>query len=316
MVDILMKVHVMEWLVHKEVNMTYLYKLCVLIAVLYLSSSQASPPTLKGDIIVPNVLFGLVNSVNYNTDVDYDIGSPSPVKFNDVQIDVFQGQIGSESPMLIQNTRNAHVDAYYKDSNGLKYFSFDTDTSINGSSGDILKSDVIQCLNSSCSSYNFILDSIGAGLTHVNIDAFTVDPTNGDFIFSIDAAGIISGMDVLPADLIRFNDTTGNFSLEYDSITSPASGGIGADKNIDALVQLSNGSFLVSMADAGNYSNGLIGLFSYLNTDILMYTPSSHQWSFAYRPFTTSNNMQVNITSLMAALKDAMFKDSFEDVFM
>ena len=248
--------------------------------------SYNPPPVVKNSYFVkgktnPNILGGpsLISVLHNNVIID-NIGTPPNT---------------TESPAFIINLRGTVVDGFHKDANGIKYFSFDADTVLLGA--DVLKSDIIKCTNIVCTSYTFFFDSNANNLKDVNINAFTLDPNNGDLIFSIDSDGKIGGASFYAADLIRFDGT--NFSLEYDSLDA-----FTRYKNIDALSFLPNNRYLVSFANEGVFH------------EVFEYNLTTGVWSTAYTPiFFGDGTYQMNMSSLMGYIKplaDLIFNDSFE----
>ncbi len=268
----------------------------------------------KSILLLVSVLFVLnlraqviseyLTEVNYSMGVDYLNADNISIFHNDVVNDTFSVVDSSESPAVIKNTRGARVDGYHKDSAGFRYFSFDADTFVNGSG--VLKSDIIRCSDSDCNSFSLTFDAVFESFQYININAFTLDPENGELIFSIADAAFINGLSYGAADLIRF-DNTGNYSLEYNSL-SPIDG-LGAHRNIDAITLLPNSHYIISLSNDGNYK----GEFNFLNSDVLQYYPPSRNWSLAYTPLSLGNAFnQVNIKSLMGFENDLIFKNSFD----
>ena len=250
------------------------------------------------------VISDFLTEVNYSMAVDYINADATSIFHNDVVIDTFSVVDSTESPAVIRNARGTRVDGYHKDSMGLRYFSFDADTRINGVS--VLKSDVIRCNDVTCSSFTFFFDASAESLKHININAFTLDPENGELIFSIANAALIDGVQYLSSDLIRFS-SAGNYSLEYNGAS--AVDGLGAYKNIDAVTLLANNYYIISLSSDGNYN----GEFSYLDSYVLQYYPPARSWSIAYTPLSLGSSFnQVNITSLMGFENDLIFKNGFD----
>lgn len=257
--------------------------------------------------------------LDYNADIDYSynppvvknsnldkgktianvLGGPSliSVLHNHVMIDDTINPFSStESPVSIINLRGAIVDGFHKDSNGIKYFSFDVDTILNGL--EVLKSDIIECADIICSNFYIFFDSDTNNLKDVNINAFTLDPNNGDLIFSIDSDGTVMGADIFASDLFRFDGT--NFSLEYDSLDA-----FTRYKNIDALTFLPNNRYLVSFANEDVFHK------------VFEYNLATSIWSTAYTPifFGNGGKYQKNMSSLMVYMKpviDLIFNNGFE----
>ncbi|MBL4661657.1 MAG: hypothetical protein JKY19_14960 [Alcanivoracaceae bacterium] len=250
------------------------------------------------------VISDYLTEVNYSMAVDYINADDISLFHNDVVVDTFAVVDSTESPAVIRNLRGARVDGYHKDSAGLRYFSFDADTRINGVS--ILKSDVIRCNDVACSAFIFFFDASAESLKHININAFTLDPENGELIFSVANATLIDGVQYLPSDLIRFN-SAGNYSLEYNGAS--VVDGLGAYRNIDAVTLLANSYYIISLSNDGNYN----GEFSYRDSYVLQYYPPTQSWSIAYTPLSLGSAFnQVNITSLMGFENDLIFKNSFD----
>jgi len=250
------------------------------------------------------VISEYLTEVNYSMTVDYVNADNTSIFHNDVVVDTFAVVDTTESPEVIRNTRGARVDGYYKDNAGLRYFSFDADTRVNGVS--VLKSDVILCNDTACSTFSFFFDASAESLKHININAFTLDPENGELIFSVADATLIDGVRYLPSDLIRFN-SAGNYSLEYNGAS--VVDGLGAYRNIDAVTLLPNSYYIISLSNDSNYN----GEFAYLDSDVLQYYPTTRSWSIAYIPLSLGSAFnQVNITSLMGFENDLIFKNGFD----
>ena len=269
-------------------------------------SSFALVLWLYGNSVYAQPMSDYITELNYNTSVDYLNGASISFLHNSVSEDTFGVVNSTVSPASIVAVRGARVDGFHREGNN-KYFSFDVDTRVNGTS--VLKSDILYCANPalcSAGTFTYLFDALSENFEHINIDAFTLDPDNGDLIFSIESAAVIDGLSYLPADLIRF-DFAGNYSLEYNSLS--ALDGLGSYRNIDAVSLLPNGYYLVSLADDGNYN----GAFSYLNSDVLEYHPPTRSWSLAYIPLSVGASFnQVNISSLAGFENDLIFKNGFD----
>lgn len=232
-----------------------------------------------------------IMQAEYSTDIDYD--TPIAVFHNYVIID----PIGSSAtPAPIRELRGAVIDGYHKDSAGLRYFSFDVDTRVNGSS--VLKSDIIKCNDSICSTFDFFFDSLTLNLKDININAFTLDPVNGDLVFSLDSDTRINGSLYLASDLIRYDGT--NFTLLYNSLSHTLT----RYRNIDALDYTDNGKYLVSFAN------------DTVVNDVYVFDIATGLWSIAFIPEMFGDDYnQVNISSLNVttqAVPELIFSDGFE----
>ena len=246
-----------------------------------------------------------LTEVDYNVNIDYVNAGAISIFHNDVMRDTIGVVNTTVSPSAIRAVRGSRVDGYHQDSSGMKYFSFDADTVVSGSS--VLKSDIIRCNNVSCSSLTYFFDATLEPFAQVNIDAFTLDPDNDELIFSIEAAATIEGNIYLSGDLIRF-DSAGDYSLEYDSTSNID--GIGAFSNIDAISLLPNSFYLVSLT---NINNEIVAGSRVLKSDILQYYPTTRSWDVAYTPLSFGNSYHnVNVTSLMGFEDDLIFKHGFE----
>ncbi len=239
-----------------------------------------------------------IQIVEYNTDLAYINSGPTTIPINHVMIDNTTTAPGtSPTPTPIREVRGAVIDGYHKDSSGFRYFSFDADTRVNG--GLVLKGDIIRCNNAACSTFNYFFDSQLLSVPDININAFSLDPANGELIFSIDSAATIAGNSYLASDLIRYDGTT--FSLEYGPIVAT---NIAKYRNIDAFSYTDNGKYLVSFADDG------------VNNDIYEYDIASTAWSIAYTPATLGDSYNpLNISSLMVttqSVSELIFSDGFE----
>ncbi len=275
------------WLVHKEATMKNLYKKAIWAIVLVLglfgACAWAAAPYIQ--------------IAEYNADIAYLDSELIITPINYVIIDDTTAILGSATPAPIKEVRGAVVDGYHKDSAGFQYFSFDVDTRVNGIS--VLKSDIIRCNNSICSTFSYFFDSQALAVKDVSINAFSLDPVNEDLIFSIDSAAVIAGSSYLASDLIRYDGTT--FSLEYGPIVAT---NIARYRNIDALSYTDNGKYLVSFATDG------------VNNDIYEYDIASTVWSIAYTPTTLGDSYNpLNISSLMIttqAVSELIFSNGFE----
>jgi hypothetical protein len=283
-----MKVLVAQWPVHKETTMNNLYKKAIwaisLVLGLYGTNIWAAAPYIQ--------------QAEYSTDISYINNSPVAVPINYAILDnTVTAPSGSITPAPIREVRGAVIDGIHLDSAGLRYFSFDVDTRVNGFS--VLKSDVIRCNDLSCATFNYFFDSHTLNVKHININAFSLDPVNGDLIFSIDSAAVITGDSYLASDLIRYDGTV--FSLEYGPIVVT---NIAKYRNIDALSYTDNGKYLVSFANDG------------VLNDIHEYDLASTIWSIAYTPTTLGDDYNpINISSLMIttqAVAELIFSDGFE----
>ncbi len=241
-----------------------------------------------------------IQRADYGADISY-LNSGSVTVFINIVVsdNTTTAPVGSQTPATIREIRDAIIDGYHVDSDtGLLYFSFDVDTRVGG--GVVLKSDVIRCNDSSCSTFDYFFDSDALNLKHININAFSLDPVNGDLIFSIDSASMIAGNAYLASDLIRYDGTA--FSLEYGSINVT---NIAKYRNIDAFSYADNGKYLVSFATDG------------VLNDIYEYDIASTIWSIAYTPTTLGDSYNpLNINSLMIftqPVPELLFSDGFED---
>lgn len=282
--------------------MKYIVKKIVYIScllTLFSGGSNAGSPMLS-----------VLKDIDYNVDIDFVDNFSEPILHNDVMKDPFSlfGFTSLESPANIANIRGNHVSGYHKDVQGSKYFLFDTAFLLGG--GPLLKNSIIKCSNESCSSYtNYLIGD--STLEDITINAFTLDPDNGDIIFSIENAGAINADPYFPADLIRLIRATGTYTLEVDSLASIGGVTLGVNRNIDALTLLYDGTYLFSLASDGSVSGGVA--FAYNKSDILLMNPTKGTFDFLYR----SENFgafqkRVNITSLMATDNDLIFRNGFE----
>lgn len=241
------------------------------------------------------IISDYLTEVDYNVNIDYE-NSVFSIFTNQVMIDEIGTMTGTESPAVITNIRGPRVDGYHKDQEGFRYFSFDADTRVNGST--VSKSDIIRCNDLACSSTIYFFDANIEDLKHININAFTLDPDNGELLFSIESAAVINSISFLPSDIIRFN-SEGDYVLEYDSLFT------GDDfaryKNIDGLTLLPNGYYIVSFVNEGVFH------------EIFEYNPPLDTWAAAYTPLSVGNNYgNINITSLMGFENDLIFKNGFD----
>jgi hypothetical protein len=259
-------------------------------------------------------LLTFLTDVSYGVDVDYDSDVPSAVLHNSVMQDVFSNLVGNETPANIVAIRKAHVAGFHKDAGGFKYFLFDGDFEYGGS--PIYHNDIIRCINSSCSTYAIYMAGNSAALRDVRIDAFTLDPANGDVIFSIETAAMINSQLFYPADLVRFSQTTGLYSLELDSLIGFGGGAVlSLNRNIDAVMLMPNGYYLFSFSNAGSIDTSA-GTLNYRKNDILYYklgvTASSLGLAYTPEHFASAQN-KVNLSSLMANMvDDIIFRDGFD----
>ncbi len=265
--------------------MNDLYKAIALVLGLYGTNLTAG--------VAPYIL-----QAEYSTDIHYTNSAPVAVSINLVILDNTTTAPGASlTPLHIREVRGAVIDGYHRDSAGLQYFSFDVDTFVGASM--FLKGDVIRCNNFGCSDITIFFDAEDFSATNININAFTLDPNNGDLIFSIDSAAMIAGSPYLASDLIRYDGTV--FSLEYGPIVVT---NIAKYRNIDALSYTDNGKYLVSFANDG------------VLNDIYEYDIASTIWTIAYTPTTIGDDYNpVNISSLMIttqAVSDLIFSNGFE----
>jgi len=242
------------------------------------------------------VIAPYLQEVRYSTNIDYVNAEPISIFSNHVIIDTIGSASSTLTPAVITDARNTQVDGYHLDSSGFQYYSFNTDTRVGGV--QVLKSDIIRCLDFVCSGFSIFFDSDALSVKDININAFTLDPNNGELIFSIQNDGEINGSTFLASDLIRFDGT--NFSLEYNSLSDIFS----RYKNIDGLMFASNNRYLVSFANESIFH------------EIYEYNLTTNVWSTAYTPLSFGDSYsQINIKSLMVAIQpvpDLIFQDSFE----
>jgi hypothetical protein len=238
-----------------------------------------------------------LQSLEYGTDIDYENGfivRRNHIVFNDLS--ALPGQ--TSTPINIREVKNAVVDGYHRDSNGNVYFSFDVDTRVNG--GGVTKSDIIRCTNIDCSAYSYFFNSVAESLVHININAFTLDPINGDLIFSIENDARINGALFFASDLIRFNGT--DYTLAYDSFSI----GFSRYKNIDAVSMTISNKFLFSFA-SDSVTNHIYEYDNVSGDSAIAYTP--------LRAILGDYYNQANINSLMVQIQplpDFLFADGFE----
>ncbi|MFK8012418.1 MAG: hypothetical protein AB8B80_10280 [Marinicellaceae bacterium] len=232
----------------------------------------------------------------YSLNVDHFTSGDDLVLHNELVIDNISGIDGIISADNIFNIRGAKVDGFHSESEGLRHYSFDADTRIGATV--IFKSDIVICNDDACSAPSLFFSAAAESMKGVNINAFTIDPDNGELLFSIESAATIDGIGYLPGDIIRYS-SDGDFSLEYNSFS--ASGGFALNRNIDGLTLLPNGYYLVSFVNevARNY--------------IYEYHPPSDSWDVAYTPLGLGNNGgSLNINSLMGFENDLIFKNGFQ----
>ena len=246
-----------------------------------------------------------VDEINYSVNIGHVNNGGISLFPNAVLQDYGDGSApnSSVSPTVIADIRGAVIDGYHRDGSGFKYFSFDADTRVGGSS--VLKSDIIRCDDFDCSTFSYYFDSLVEDLQHININAFTIDVTNGDLIFSTDGPATVGSISVVAADLVRFDGSV--FSLEYDSV-SPIDG-VGAYKNINAISMMSTGEYGISLADDGEYKDQ----FNYDNHWILNYSPQNRTWRWFYTILSFGDyENPVKITALMISENDLIFKNGFD----
>ncbi len=237
-----------------------------------------------------------LDALEFNSDVDFQ--SAFDIDHNDViLVDPSFGTSSNITPAIISSVRGAVVDGYHKDAAGLKYFSFDVDTIVNGSS--VLKGDILRCVDAACMDFILVHDSDVTNTIHININAFTFDPENDELIFSIDNNATIAGTPYLSSDLIRFDGT--NFSLEY----GPFLDVFLLHNNVDGLSMIDADQFLVSFANNSK------------RNDIYKVNTTTQTWNLAYTPFNdVSSFNHINVSSLMVHTQDVpelLFSDGFED---
>ncbi len=250
---------------------------------------------------------------DFTSDIDFIATDSSAVSKNSViretatlggsNIDVV-----SQTPEWLLSVRNAVINGYHKDENGLRYFSFDIDVIISGSFGEITvpKNSILKCDDVSC-------DNVSIYYTfdrNVQIDAFTID-LNGDIYFSVDQATVVRGLDVFPADIIRINNGLDSYTKFLDS--QQAIGGIvlGVNRNIDAISNLSGTNLYM----ASFKSDGcIVSCYSDSSFIIIEFGGSAEQIAVYRTPTLFGNYLNpVNVSSLMFSLPiDDIFKNGFE----
>ncbi len=249
---------------------------------------------LYASVGVSQVIPSYLSEVDYSSNIDYTNLTPLSLLHNQVAVDTFGSVNSQASPTNIENIRGARVDGYHQDQNGFKYFSFDTDITFNGNF--VSKNDIIRCDNASCSNDTLYF---GVFLTETfNINAFTIDPANGNVLFTVDTASYLTpSMPVYPSSIIRYNSAGAvNFSYEATPFADDPT------KNIDALSYLPNNNFLYSLENDDKLN--LIYLYNTsTSTSAVAYTPLS---------FNSSTSGRLDITSLMATFNDDIFNDGFE----
>ena len=238
-----------------------------------------------------------ISEVRYSSNIDYVNANPFSILHNQVMIDTIGIITGNASPEFIWEIRGARVDGYHKDADGIQYFSFDTDINIMGISHYKNSIGWVNGLN--LSFYFSILPN-----ENYNLNAFTLDPANGDVLFTIDVAAEIKpigtvGADFIafPSDIIRYNFTSSSYSIEARPYPNDPT------KNIDALSLLPNGQFMYSLEN-DNVLNYLYFYNPATDTNTVAYTPLSFGDSYG----------NIDIMSLHATMivVDEMFKDGFE----
>jgi hypothetical protein len=157
----------------------------------------------------------------------------------------------------------------------------------------------MRCADANCLSPQLVFDSEINNIIHININAFTFDPANGELIFSIDSNAVIAGNTYLSSDIIRFDGT--DFTVEY----GPFADVFLLHNNIDGLSMIAADRFLVSFANNSK------------RNDIYQLNTTTQTWSLAYTPFNDDNFYNhINVSSLMVktqAVPELLFSDSFED---
>ena len=252
---------------------------------------------LYASVGVSQVIPSYLSEVDYSSNIDYTNLTPLSLLHNQVAVDTFGSVNSQASPTNIENIRGARVDGYHQDQNGFKYFSFDTDITLNGEF--VSRNDIIMCENASCSEYFLYFGPFfGTTAKTFNINAFTIDPANGNVLFTIDSASYLTpSMPVYPSSIIRYNPAGAvNFSYEATPFADDPT------KNIDALSYLPNNNFLYSLENDDK-----------LNL-IYLYNTSTSTSEVAYTPlsFNGSTSGRLDITSLMATFNNDIFNDGFE----
>ena len=264
--------------------MKYLNKIFILICFL------ASPLTYA------QTISDYITEIYYSLNVDHFTSEADLTLHNELVIDEVSNLGGFISDANIFFVRGAKIDGFHENSEGIRYYSFDTDVRLGTTV--FFKSDIIRCNDSNCSSRSLFFSAATESMKGVNINAFTLDPENDELLFSIEAAANIDGEGYLAGDIIRFTNE-GTFTLEYDSIV--AGDGFAFGKNIDGLTLLPNGYFLVSFVNevARNF--------------IYEFYPSTDNWNVAYTPLQLGGNSgRLSINSLMGFENDLIFKNSLE----
>ena len=265
-------------------------------------------------LIINHAMAGVSTLIyDFTSDLDFIATDSSAVSKNSVLRDtvavgVSNIDVVSQTPQWLLSVRNAVINGYHKDENGLRYFSFDIDVIISGSFGEITvpKNSILKCDDVSC-------DNVSIYYTfdrNVQIDAFTID-LNGDIYFSVDQATVVRGLNVFPADIIRINNGLDSYTKYLDSQQAIGGFVLGVNRNIDAISNLAGtNAYLVSFKSDGCivscYSDSSFIIIEFGGTSDLIDVYLSTQLLGDY-------NNPVNISSLMFSLPiDEIFKNGFE----
>jgi len=114
-----------------------------------------------------------------------------------------------------------------------------------------------------------LFDPVAAGLpANTNVDAISLDPLNGDLLFSIaQFANNVPGISfITPADIIRWDGSS--LGLFFDGLRVPRV------LNLDAVHVLNNSTILMSF-DTGGSIDGI----GFRDEELLLYNPSSDSFS-------------------------------------
>ncbi len=259
---------------------------------------------------------GVDLNLDYTTDIDFTSSSSLSVQKNTVireKLSASNLDIVSQTPSWLFAVRNATVNGYHKDENGLRYYSFDNDIVIQGSFGSltVLKNEILKCNDIAC-------DNVSIFYTFersIMIDAFAVD-LSGFIYFSVAHATVINGLSVFPADIVQLELGLNNYTLAVNS-QYPINGLVmGINKNIDAISKLSEiggTGYFISFKDEGCFTGTPTICFNNISIIFIDNSTSTAVEPFVSPSYFGTYENPVNLNSLTITVpSDLIFKNSFE----
>lgn len=242
------------------------------------------------------------NGLDYSTDITVSADSltltPADAVVDDFSQAVFHRSVLPTGLQGMDGTNLIALGTALVSGVEQRWFAFDTWMKL--PSGDVARpGQPFRCVNDACTSaVLFTLPDLPDGAM---LDAFAIDPANGDALFSLDTGTTIDGMNFNPSDVIRLHGSA--YSLEL--------GGASLDGlNLDTLDLLEDGRWLLGFDTAFNAAGS-----AFSDDDVLAFDAGTDVWSFFYAPrVRNAAFIPANIDALAVArdLNDRIFADGFE----